>query len=191
MSVLDLEATAAARAANPTLSVFDTGEMLEPTYAYGLAEKRDGYWKTGTVDFDNDEGATVFTIFAHPSTIDDDTTLIQIDTLAGDKFRIMLNDGTVYFGNPQREAEDDTMCWKCWGIIPPEGVTMVPDDGELCDCKPESALVEKLIGQYDANQAEYDSHPEDEQVGKVYETYEDNLIELSHALIHALRKDTK
>jgi len=34
----------------------------------------------------------------------------------------------------RRAAEDATMCPTCWGIIPPEGVTMVPEDGELCHC---------------------------------------------------------
>jgi hypothetical protein len=27
---------------------------------------------------------------------------------------------------------DENVCALCWGIIPPDGVTMVPDDGELC-----------------------------------------------------------
>ncbi|MEV5068909.1 hypothetical protein MRBLMI12_000465 [Microbacterium sp. LMI12-1-1.1] len=29
---------------------------------------------------------------------------------------------------------DPDICGACWGILPPEGVTMVPDDGQVCDC---------------------------------------------------------
>lgn len=34
-------------------------------------------------------------------------------------------------------ASDPNTCAVCWGIIPPEGVTMVPDDGAVCDCPTE------------------------------------------------------
>lgn len=30
--------------------------------------------------------------------------------------------------------DDDSTCPACWGILPPEGVQMVPDDGALCTC---------------------------------------------------------
>lgn len=31
-------------------------------------------------------------------------------------------------------ASDPHTCTQCWGIVPPEGVAMVPDDGEICRC---------------------------------------------------------
>ncbi len=30
-------------------------------------------------------------------------------------------------------ADSDT-CTECWGIVPPDGVTMVEEDGQLCTC---------------------------------------------------------
>lgn len=30
---------------------------------------------------------------------------------------------------------DPHTCSECWGIIPPEGTQMVPDDGQLCECE--------------------------------------------------------
>jgi hypothetical protein len=101
MSPFNTDAAQAARAANPLLSVFDTGEMLEPK----IERTTDTVHKTGTVDFDNDESATICSIFAHPSTSEDDTTLIQIDTLAGGKFKVMLNDGVLFNGDIETKTE--------------------------------------------------------------------------------------
>jgi len=49
----------------------------------------------GKVDFENDESATVLTMSAFPSTIHEDTIVVQIDTdgLAGDKLMVVVNDG--------------------------------------------------------------------------------------------------
>jgi hypothetical protein len=40
----------------------------------------------------------------------------------------------------EREAErsDSDICPACWGINPPEGVTMVEEDGAVCDCDHEA-----------------------------------------------------
>lgn len=87
------EQRAAARAANPQLTVFDTGEMLEPML------HRDGEGRpAGPVDFDDDEGHTVLTVFAHPGQLesdDDSTTVVTIDWEGPGKLRINLNDGEV------------------------------------------------------------------------------------------------
>jgi hypothetical protein len=89
----NLEAAQRSRAENPNLTVFDTGEMLEPfTHLDGTGGK------IGPVDFDDDESHTVLTVFAHPgslSTDDDDTTVVTINWEGLGKLRINLNDGEV------------------------------------------------------------------------------------------------
>ena len=94
-----------------TLTPYDTGEMLEPKL-YTVGVTRDDAADFGKVDFDNAEGSTVCTIYAHPSTIDQDTTLVQIDTLTGGRFKIMLNDGELYNGDPEMD-DVEFSCAEC------------------------------------------------------------------------------
>ena len=107
MSGFNAESAAQSRAENPHLTVFDTGEMLEPHTEtevwYALREV-----KTGTVRFDNEESSDVLSVFAHPSTIEDDTTVVQIDTYGG-RFKIMLNDAELYNGDVDEDQAPDTM----------------------------------------------------------------------------------
>lgn len=93
---LDVDATERARRENPSLTVFDTGEMLEPHYEFGDS-------KTGVVEFDDSEGATQLRVFAHPSGVDDDTIVVQIDTLATTKYIIMLNEAVLFSGDPEEK----------------------------------------------------------------------------------------
>lgn len=65
------ESRVAARKANPELTVFDTGEMLEPS--------RWGSPDSDKVDFDDDNAMTHFTVFAHPSLRVDEMDVLQID----------------------------------------------------------------------------------------------------------------
>ena len=89
----DKLAAVAARKANPKLTPYDTGEMLEPKlWVFPGEEDTTRY---GNVDFDNDEGGTEFTIYAHPSHIEDDTILIQIETNAAQRIKIVVNDGVL------------------------------------------------------------------------------------------------
>lgn len=92
----NIESAMAARAANHDLTVFDTGEMLEPTYGYeGITSEDDAFRKTGLVDFDNDSSETMLTVFAHPSSIEDDTIILNIDSALAQRLRIVVNDGDV------------------------------------------------------------------------------------------------
>lgn len=79
------------REKNPNLTVFDTGEMLEPICVVDEATGR----KTGAVIFEDDESHPVLVIDAGPSTMHDDTVVVQIDTdgLVGDKIMVVINDG--------------------------------------------------------------------------------------------------
>lgn len=36
--------------------------------------------------------------------------------------------------------DDGVTCTDCWGIVPPEGVQMVPEDGEICRCDEDATL---------------------------------------------------
>ena len=95
-----------ARAANPALTVFDTGEMLEPVLEMGGYSPRAtpgvapvvAMRKTGTVEFTNDESAPVFKVFGHPSTTEEDTTVIQLDIDGPGLFKIVLGDATIWRG---------------------------------------------------------------------------------------------
>ena len=79
------------------LTPYDTGEMLEPklyvTSTAGVTASNRGDF--GKVDFENDESATVLTMSAFPSTIHDETIVVQIDTdgLVGRKLMVVVNDG--------------------------------------------------------------------------------------------------
>ncbi len=102
MTIFDIEAAEQARIENPSLTVLDTGEMLSPQLHY---KGTDSY---GAVDFDDDGGSTACTVYAHPSSIDDDTTVIEIDTLAPGRFKIVLNDGILYNGHPEIDSDPAT-----------------------------------------------------------------------------------
>ena len=123
MTRFNQEAAEAARAANPNLTIFDTGEMLEPKLHYR------GTSTEGSVDFDNDESATICTVFAHPSTIEDDTTLVQIDTLAGSKFKVMLNDGQIFNGDVEVDTPAAALL-KRYDKIEKEWASLVDQDSD-------------------------------------------------------------
>lgn len=87
MKRLSLEEAVLVRQINPALTVYDTGEMLEPK-TWPQAE--------GKVDFDDNESATIFIVFAHPSSIEDDTIVLNVDTLSSlYNLKIVVNDGDV------------------------------------------------------------------------------------------------
>jgi quinolinate synthase len=86
MTKFDRYAAEAARKANPSMSIFDTGEMLEPLY------EKNGH-KNGTIDFDDASGSTVLTVSAYPSAEDDDTVIVQIDSGLFTRLKIVVNDG--------------------------------------------------------------------------------------------------
>lgn len=98
MTKFDLEAERAARAANPQLTPYDTGSMLQPVVYVAGGEYRKPSEDYGKVDFDDTEGATVATVFAHPSSVEDDTTVVQIDTTGG-RFKVVLNEGVLFNGD--------------------------------------------------------------------------------------------
>lgn len=97
------------RKENPKLTVFDTGELLEPELEESRAKATGLTVKTGVVWFTNDESNPVLGIDAHPSQVDDDTIVLNIDTmgLAGQRIKIIVNDGVVAHFDP--ETEDDPM----------------------------------------------------------------------------------
>jgi hypothetical protein len=86
MTKFNKDAAEAARKYSPDLSVFDTGEMLEPFY------EKNGH-KNGTVDYDDNAGSTVLTMSAYPSSVDDDTVIVQIDSSLFSRLKIVINDG--------------------------------------------------------------------------------------------------
>lgn len=91
MQASEVRDLADARERNPKLTVFDTGEMLEPV-AGVTGMSRD---KTGVVEFTNDESIPIVSISAFPSKIHDDTVVVQIDTMAliDEKLMVVVNDG--------------------------------------------------------------------------------------------------
>lgn len=84
----DSDAAAQRRIDDPSLSPYDTGEVLQPVpWASALA------W--GSVDFDNEEGQTELTLRVYPSGVDDETLVLDIDSGLLRKLKIVVNDGTV------------------------------------------------------------------------------------------------
>lgn len=77
------------------------GTLFEPV------PERDHGWRsihepapfTGVVDFVDSDQVVQFSVFGHPSTVEDDTTVVQIDTPDGGKYKIMLNDGCLFNGD--------------------------------------------------------------------------------------------
>jgi hypothetical protein len=88
MAVFDIEAAIAARRKDPQLTVFDTGEMLQPyVWSKGVG--------AGKVDFDNDESGTELTLMVYPSAVDDETIVLEIDSALLRSLKIVVNDGTI------------------------------------------------------------------------------------------------
>ena len=157
MTRFNMEAAQAARYENPSLSIFDTGEILEPAYEYVESNSQAGaYRKTGTVDFYDGEGTNIASIFAHPSTIEDDTTLVQIDTPDGGKFKIMLNDGQIFNGDVEVDTPAAALL-KRYDEIEAAWVSLVDQDS--------------------------DAVPSPRQ----YENHDDALTSLLHDLVSAIR----
>lgn len=79
------------------LTPFDTGEILEPEFHFDNRGV-----KTGKVDFDNDESATILTLSAYPSKAGGYLTVLDID--ANDDVKIIVNGRVVAVvsavGNP-------------------------------------------------------------------------------------------
>lgn len=126
---LDIEATAAARQANPHLTPYDTGEVLIPLnwVAPGDQSSR-GADDYGKVDFDTNEGQSMLTVLVHPSALDDDTTVVEIDTLASGRFKIVLNDSDLYNGNPD---EDNNPVTQLRDLVAAWQAQYAPDNGAL------------------------------------------------------------
>lgn len=85
-----------ARTPNTKLTVFDTGEMLEP----------EATTEPGVIEFTNDESIPILSVFAHPSSMHDDTVVLTVDTmgLVDDKLMIVINDGpALCHFNPETE----------------------------------------------------------------------------------------
>jgi hypothetical protein len=104
MTVFNHDAADKARAENPALTVFDTGQVLEPaletgTYSPGDAARTFRSQKTGLVTFTNDESTPVLTVRAQPSLTDDDTTLVLINSTGGGRFKIVVDDHEIWVGD--------------------------------------------------------------------------------------------
>lgn len=97
MTDLNHERTIEGRKSNPNITPYDTGEMLQPIVWHNAERDPMRY---GKVDFDNDEGATEFTLFAHPSTVEEDCITVQIDPLCveGRRMQIIIGEQVVYLG---------------------------------------------------------------------------------------------
>ena len=72
----------------PDLSIFDTGEVLEPHAG-----------RDGTVDFDNDESATILQIKVTDSETVDDTTVVNVDAVGGGFVEVVIAGKSVWFGD--------------------------------------------------------------------------------------------
>lgn len=98
------------REKNPKLTVFDTGELLEPELEFtGGGQMLVTPPKTGVVWFTNDESNPVIGVDAHPSQVEDDTIVVNIDTmgLAGQRINVIINDSSIAHFDP--ETQDDPM----------------------------------------------------------------------------------
>jgi hypothetical protein len=98
----DLDAAHQERIDNPGLSIFDSGEMLEPKLTPG---------SPGQVDFETDTPFNL-TVMAYPSSVEDDTVVLEIDSNLLSKLRIIVNDGDVaridFDGTPTYGERDDS-----------------------------------------------------------------------------------
>lgn len=102
MTGFDFKAARAARAANPRLTEFDTGEVYEP-HLDPRAEHR------GWVDFDSDESATMLRVKATPSDNAPDTIRVEIDSFAGGRIEVVRDNDIVWVGDafgPSEIAEE-------------------------------------------------------------------------------------
>lgn len=106
----NFESAAAARAQNPHLTKYDTGEQLEPRIAEDI--RSGAPVASGLVHFDNDESATVFSVEGRPSGTHDETTVVKLETVTGGSFEIILDDRRIFLGNvdePPIRGEDDPL----------------------------------------------------------------------------------
>lgn len=87
----DLEGAQRARAERPGLTPYDTGEMLKPT-TWGSESLTDHLDRYGKVDFDDEEGFTALTVFAHPSSIHPQRLVLNIDATDLYDLEIVVND---------------------------------------------------------------------------------------------------
>jgi hypothetical protein len=101
MTLFDPEAAALRRALDPTLTVFDTGEMLEPIYHTHAITAA----KTGLVDFEDSTGELIATVCGHPSSTDDDTIILQIDAPLFQRLKLIINDGDAIAFDVEGRAE--------------------------------------------------------------------------------------
>lgn len=90
MTAFDFATAQSAREQNPRLTVFDTGEVLEPHVG-----------PNGVVDFDNDESATVVQVSASPSTTIDETTSVTITEFTGALVEVIVGGRVVWFGDAE------------------------------------------------------------------------------------------
>ena len=78
----------------PSLTVFDTGEQLEPV---------PWHQRNGKVDFNNDEMGTDFVVEIHPSKTVDRTAELCIDKLTWDGLMIYVDGKLVATISPEPE----------------------------------------------------------------------------------------
>ncbi|ROR76029.1 hypothetical protein SAMN06295974_3825 [Plantibacter flavus] len=106
MSPFDHESAKLSRAKNPRLTVFDTGEVLEaqpqPINTATTTEQM------GWVDFENDESATILSIRVSPSGTQEDTTVINFDSLADGRIEIQRLGATVWSGEAFNDPNQNT-----------------------------------------------------------------------------------
>jgi hypothetical protein len=83
-----MSTTAPRSSQNPDLSIFDTGEVLEPHAG-----------RDGTVDFDNDESSTVLQVKATPSERNDGTIDLEVIGCGPGFVEIFIGGKSVWFGD--------------------------------------------------------------------------------------------
>jgi hypothetical protein len=91
--IFNYDAAATARANNPLLTVFDTGELMEPFLHQGAETNTRA--KTGKVDFDDELGTTIAIVSVYPSATEDATVVINIEASLNQRVAIVFNGGLV------------------------------------------------------------------------------------------------
>lgn len=99
MTGFNYDSAREARARNPRLTEFDTGEVLQPV----LDPRPD---ERGFVDFDNDESSTVLRLRARPSGTEADTTVLELTAFEG-RVAIECDGHPVFSGRLLDTSGDD------------------------------------------------------------------------------------
>jgi len=123
MTGFDQDTAEKARAENPRLTQFDTGELLEPHVEEDRRPRIPT--KSGWVDFDDDGGTTILRVQAFPSRDAEDTTVVSFDCAAGGRVEIQREGTTVWLGDAFNEDDDD--------LIEPATVASLDGTGDAAD----------------------------------------------------------